>query len=612
MDTLHSMDEQFISKINQLIDENLSDEHFSVEDLAQKVGLSRSMLHRKLIKLTGKSASDLITEKRLMQAKDMLEKNVATASEIAYKVGFNSPSYFNKVFKAHYKVSPGDIRKGINIPVKAKNLTVASLHIKHLSLIILTIVIVLAIVGTSLYYLLKTDNEVEKSIAILPFDNLSSNSENQYFADGIVEDLLNRLSKIEGLKVISRTSSEMFRDKGSKTIPEIAELLGVNYILEGTVQRETNNVRINIQLIDAKKDNHVLSQQYDRNLSEVFKIQSEIADHIVKELSLILDEQQAYQLKKKQTNSLKAFEYKQLGRYHLNKRTADDLLTAVKYFRRALAEDPDYALAYAELADAYYISGWYDYIDRKKGRDSAEYLALNALTLDKNVGEANTVLGALYFDIDWKYSLAEKEFKQALATSPSHASAYAYYADLMTVLGNFGKARELFDKAIQLDPFSYILRFAGSYAYFREKNYEEAITGFKICQELGKENSGPLSKEFFINVKTKNAVAALESFKKLGILTREWTPKTADSIFRIEGTEGLLRWKLKIGNWPYRIEEAQYYALLGEKDKALEILEKSLEEGYLVPCNTADPEFENLHSDQRFQAIRKKMGLPPL
>ncbi len=612
MDTLHSMDDQFLSKINQLIDDNLSNEHFSVEELAQKVGLSRSMLHRKLIKLTGKSASDLITEKRLMQAKKMLENNIATASEIAYKVGFNSPSYFNKVFKNYFHVSPGEVRKGIIPFVEKDNHTIKPRNIPRYLIWFSVILVTITLAGIGVYYYVKNSKPVEKSIAILPFDNLSSNTENQHFADGIVEDLLNRLSKIEGLKVISRTSSEMFRDKGSKTIPEIAELLGVNYILEGTVQRETDNIRINIQLIDAKKDNHILSKQYDRKLIEIFKIQSEIADQIVKELSLILDEQQSYQLKKNQTNSLKAFEYKQLGRYHLNKRTQDDLHTAIKYFRWALAEDQDYALAYAELADAYYISGWYDYINRKNGRDSAEYFALKALSLDKNIGEAHTVLGGIYIDFDWNYSLAENKFKQALAISPNHASAYAYYADLMTVMGNHSKARELYDKAVQLDPFSYIIRFSSSYAYFRVKNYNQAIIENTICQGLGKANTSPVNKAFFIHIKAGNVSSALDSYKKLGVMNGEWTPEIADSLFQAEGINGLLKWKLKIGNWPYKIEEAQYYAMLGDKDKALDFLERAFEEGYLVPFNTADPEFEDLHSDQRFIAIRKKMGLPPL
>ncbi len=221
MENKSSKDDQFLKKIHLSIEDNLDNERFSVEDLAKCVALSRSMLHRKLVKLTGKSASDLITEKRLIKAKELLENDVATASEISYKVGFNSPSYFNKVFKSYYQVSPGEIRKGAKSvhhkPSADPNQIIRNTARKktmRFGLISMIALLSLASAGTAFYYLFRNDKPVEKSIAILPFDNLSSNSEDRYFADGIVEDLLNRISNIEGLKVISRTSSEMFRDKG--------------------------------------------------------------------------------------------------------------------------------------------------------------------------------------------------------------------------------------------------------------------------------------------------------------------------------------------------------------------------------------------------------------
>jgi AraC-like DNA-binding protein len=168
MDTLHSMDDQFLIKINQLIDENLSNEQFSVEDLARGVGLSRSMLHRKLIKLTGKSASDLITEKRLLLAKELLENNVATASEIAYKVGFNSPSYFTKVFKSYFHVSPGDVRKGITLSMPQENKPVNQKKIRRLSLTTLIVILGIVIAGTGIYFIFREDIPPDKSIAIFP------------------------------------------------------------------------------------------------------------------------------------------------------------------------------------------------------------------------------------------------------------------------------------------------------------------------------------------------------------------------------------------------------------------------------------------------------------
>ena len=617
MEHQSSLDDEFLRKIHARIEDNLDNELFSVEDLAKSAALSRSMLHRKLIKLTCKSASDLITEKRLIKAKELLENDVATASEIAYKVGFNSPSYFNKVFKSYYHVSPGDVRKGaVIIPPEAtsdhqrESPPIILVKIRRLSLFVLFILLAFAITGAGMYFLFRKNKPVEKSIAILPFDNLSSNDENQYFADGIVEDLLNRISKIEGLKVISRTSSEMFRNKGNKSVPEIAHILGVSYILEGTVQRESDVVRINIQLIDAQNDDHVLSKRYDRNLSEVFRIQSEIAGEIASELSFVLTNKQVNALNQDQTTNLKAFEYKQRGRYHFNKRTREDMFTSIKYFRLAIKEDPNYALAYAELADVYFILPWYGQIDRQIGRDSAVYLAQKALELDSNLGEAHTVLGAVYNEFDWKYDEAQKEFLKAIELKPNHAPTYQYFAEFLCSAGKLEEARELINKAIQLDPYSYIFRFASSLIYFKQKNYVQAIAENQICQELVKDHEWAVSLEFKIYFKIKNETAVLNSFKRLGIIRGEWTPEEADSIYKVGGIDGLLWWRLNEGTWDHDYSKAEYYAILDEDDKALDMLESGFREGLMFPYQLSSVNYNTIRLHPRFIAIEKEMGLP--
>ena len=248
------MENDFYSKIVGLIEDNLANEEFSVEELAEKAGMSRSMLHRKLKKLTGKSATDLITEIRLERGKELLETSDYTSSEIAYKVGFNSPSYFTKVFKKLFQISPGEFRKGKKLVQKKvpNNNNKNKVRIKIPVVILFIVVLAAMLTWAGTRFFRNNPERAESSIAILPFDNLSSNDDNQYFADGIVEDLLTRLSTVNNLKVISRTSSEMFRNKGNKTIPEIGKILGVDYILEGTVQRQSDDIVISVQLIDAK------------------------------------------------------------------------------------------------------------------------------------------------------------------------------------------------------------------------------------------------------------------------------------------------------------------------------------------------------------------------
>jgi len=496
MDNQPSMDDQFLSKIYKHIEDNLDNEHYSVEVLSHQVGLSRSTLHRNLIKLTGKSPSDLIKEKRLIRAMKLLENDVATASEIAYKVGFNSPSYFNKVFKKRFQISPGDVRKG-NVKI-LPTVSSGQSHeiqdrsgekIRRRSLIILVALLALTITGTSIYYLLKKNKQFEKSIAILPFDDISSDKKSQYFADGIVEDLLNRISKIEGLKVISRTSSEMFRNKGNKSVPEIARILGVSYILEGTVQRESDNIRINIQLIDAPKDEHVLSKQYDRNLSEVFTIQSEIASQIASELSLLLTNHQVNALKTNKTKNLKALEYNQMGRFQSNKRWIDGYNKSIEYYEKAIAEDPDYGLAYAGLADTYHLMALQGWMDKKEGKDKAVELALKALELDPDLAEAHTVLASLYMYIDWNWEKSEKEILQAIKLNPNYSTAQFYYSELLCATDRPDKAREHINKAMELDPFSFVMRnYSGLYYYNQGLFTLTAIEDVPECNDATDRN----------------------------------------------------------------------------------------------------------------------------
>jgi TolB-like protein/AraC-like DNA-binding protein len=619
MDNQPSMDDQFLLKVYQHIEENLDNENYSVADLAHQVRLSRSTLHRKLIKLTDKSPSDLIKEKRLIRARKLLENDVSTASEIAYKVGFSSPSYFTKVFKNYFQLSPGDIRRG-NAPTikqilnhKPKGMkSIFGTNIRRLTPTILFTILTLFMSATAVYYLFHKDKPVEKSIAILPFDNLGSDIENQYFADGIVEDLLYRISQINGLKVISRTSSDTFRDKGNKTIPEIAKLLGAQYILEGTIQQESNNIRINIQLIDALKDDHVLSKQYNRELSEVFKIQSEIASEIASELRFVLTNEQLYALKRNQTEKLKAYEYYQMGRFYSNKRWVDGYKKGIEYYEKAITEDPDYGLAYAGLADNYHLMALQGWMDKTEGKNKAIEMALKAMTLDPNLALPHAVLASLYSDIDWNWKLAEKEYLQAIKLDPNFSTAQFYYSYLLTIFGKDIEAREHINKALELDPLSFVIRNYSAVYYYNHEQFSEALKENNLSLDLVKDHLWALNLEFFIYLKLENDLAALDYYKKVGEITGEWTREEADSVYRIGGINGLLCQRVKDSSLDNNVFKARCYALLGEDEKVLEIFESMVNEHTIGGFYTIYLEFKNLHAHPRFIAIREKMGLSPL
>jgi len=365
-------------------------------------------------------------------------------------------------------------------------------------------------------------------------------------------------------------------------------------------------------LIDTKVDNHIFSKQYNRNLNDFFEVQSEIAGEIASELSLALTQTEREGLITNRTNNLKAFGYKQLGRYQLNIRTRDGFFNSLKYFRHAIQEDPNYALAYAEMADAYFLMAWYGYVEFKTGRDSAIYLAKKALEMDKSLAEAHTVLGVVYNEYDKQYDAAKNEYKRALDLNSNQSTTLQYFSEIYATEGKLLKARELLNKAIRLDPFSYIIRYASSLLYCKQGNFDEALNEIEICRDLVKENLMAVTQELKIHLHKKDEASAFKCFVRLGQINGEWTLAEADSIYQSAGINELVKWGILKGVWMSESAKAQYFSLLGEEEEALKILEKLLNTNKLFPFTTGSAEFKNLRSNPRFIAIRKKMGLPPL
>ncbi len=622
----------FLRNLTKTVLDNLENEQFGVEELASQTGISRSHLHRKLKLLKGKSVSQFIREVRLEEAMKMLQHEVATASEIAYRVGFTSPSYFFKSFQKYYGFPPGEVKKinsdatftqpgkesddqntfeeegkAIRKKISGKTNPLS----KSLAWIITLIVLIGIIAGVS-YFLNKGKNDpiVEISIAILPFTNLSTDVENQHFADGLVEDLLNRISRIDGMKVISRTSSEMYREKGNKTIPQIARELGVTHIMEGSVQRDENTARINIQLIDAAKDDHIWSNLFDRELTDIFKMQSEIALQVASELNLILTTGQTNNLRKNYTNNLKAFELYQLGRFYWNKRTEDGYLSSIEYFNQAIEEDPGYALAYAGLADTYNLMAIQSWIDRREGRDKAVELALKALEMDGDLAEAHNVLGSIYTYLDWKWEEAENAYLRAIEINPNYATAHQYYSEHLSITGRHTEARKHINKALELDPLSFVIRYVSVKLYFNRGQFTEALEDNRRSHELNPDHRWSAYYDFFLNYHLGRNQAALQGFKNYGRITGLFNPDLADSIFHINGLDGLLT--VYIESQTNRYAKAEGYGFLGDYEKSLELLEGGFDKyGEISPEIAFRIGFKNLYNHPRFIAILKEMGLYP-
>ncbi len=481
----------------------------------------------------------------------------------------------------------------------------------YVSLLVIIFLIVLNVIPDDRKR--KKEGILDKSIAVLPFENLSLEEGNEHFVDGLVEDLLNRISVIEELKVISRTSSEMYRERGMKSVPEIASELGVAYILEGSVQRYGNKARITVQLIDAVHDDHLWAKNYDRNLEDVFKTQSEIALRIVSELNAILTSRQEIQIQESGTKNIKAFELYQLGRFHWNKRTKEGYLKSLEYFDKAIETDPDYALAYAGKADTYNLMAIQGHMDALEGRDKAVELAMLALEQDENLAEAYTVLGSVYDYLVNDWEKAEKAFQRALELNPNYSTAHHYYAEHLSILGKHKQARRHIDLAIELDPLQFVKRFVSAKLFMGQNLIHEALEEIDRGNELHEDHPWVHWIKYQCYWKLGDEELAYDAFRKYIATYPDYDIVKADSIYKSTGFNGVLEWEIK--NEHINAERtkdysylARLYAMDGQDDNALFWLQKG--PYYLQsPEFTFQIQFLHLHQDPRYLAILEKLGL---
>ena len=485
--------------------------------------------------------------------------------------------------------------------------------------IIIASVAVLALIVLGYFFIPKHSDSsipVEKSIAVLPFTNLSNDPEQEYFSDGIVEAILDHLFKIGELKVTSGTSTKKYK-KTELSVKEIGRELGVSSILEGSVQKMGNNVRITAQLIDARTDVHLWSETYDRNISDIFSIQSEVAQTVARELKATLTSKEKGQIEKNQTNNVEAYNLYLQGRFFWDTRTKDGLNRSIEYFEKAIATDPDYALAYAGLADSYFIQAYWGWIPWNEGVAKSQKAVLRALDIDKNLAEAHTVLGALLNYKEWKWEDARKELQLAIELNPNFVTAHHYYSELLNILRQNDEARKQINIALQLDPFLPVLYGQSLDYFYNEGKLKESLDECFALQELDPKygNNYLYRLEFKIYCKQKEDLKALEALQKYLYMDtlKVTSSNVVKDVYDRSGINGLWNWliesELKKSN-PNLLILASNYAIIGKKEEALDWLEKVFENpppGFADINN--DPDLDNLRSEPRFQAIIKKMGL---
>jgi serine/threonine protein kinase/Tfp pilus assembly protein PilF len=482
-----------------------------------------------------------------------------------------------------------------------------------------SIVLLILIVLTALYLLTSYREAVlnAKSIAVLPFKNLSEDPGNEYFSDGITEDVIAQLAKIADLKVISRTSAMLYKNS-EKSIKDIGKELNVAWILEGSVRRADNQVRIVAQLIDANKDVHLWVDTYDEELTQIFTIQSDVAQKIVSSLEMKISPVQKDRIEKKATENLEAYDLYLKGRYYWNKRLPDELRKSIEYFQQAIEIDSTYALAYSGLADAYTILGNFNVLPPQETYPKAKAAAANALEIDSLLGEAHTSLAYAKIYADWDWSGAEKEFRQGMALNPGNANAFSWYAFFLTAMGRFNEATKVRKRAQELDPLSIVISAEIGLEFYFERKFDRAI---EQCQKTLEMN--PLFHAAYIPlggafVQKKIYEDAIATFSKASLFSKGH-PVTVAALgytYAVSGRreDALMMVELleerSVDEYVSPYWMAAIYAGLDDKERTLEWLERAYEEkdGSMVFLKVI-PIFDSLRSNPRFISILKNMGL---
>lgn len=512
---------KFTEQAEAMILKHLSDEHFGVSELANAMHMSRSNLLRKCKKQTQLSASQFIRQIRLREAMELLKDSELTVSEVSYRVGFGSTSYFIKCFREYYGHPPGEVGK-IDLEKTKEEPSKSFLNKYKWALMALVMLVVSGIAYLSMPPSTPTADiaqkaSLEKSIAVLPFKNESSDSTNLYFVNGLMEASLGNLQKIEDLRVISRTSVEKYRNS-DQNIGEIAAELNVNYIVEGSGQKVGDQVMLNIQLIDAITDTRIWGEQYTQEVVDIFAVQNEVAKKIADAIKAKVTPSELEQIDKKPTDNLAAYDYYLKAQESFNRQTEEGLLEAIPLFEKAIEEDPEFALVYADLAIAYYYLDLYK--KEKQYTETINNYADKALLHDSKLTES-LIAKALYYMHIGDYRLAVPHLEKALEYNPNSSGVVNILSSIYSnALPNTGKYLEYALKGIQLDVSDNNI--TQSYTYLHLSNAlvqagftDEALLYIDKSLDINPDNQyAPYLKAYIRYAKNQDIKQTLNSLKR--------------------------------------------------------------------------------------------------
>jgi adenylate cyclase len=457
-------------------------------------------------------------------------------------------------------------------------------------------------------------------IAVLPFANMSPDPNDSYFADGITEEIISTLSSVGGLSVISRTSVMGYKGT-TKKVKEIGSELEAGSVLEGSFRKAGNKIRVTTQLISVNNDLHVWAQSYDRNLDDVFTVQTDIARHVADSLRVRILAPEIDRIDKKPTANTKAYSLYLRGRFHWNKRGIDDFKKAAEYFEQAVKEDPRFALGHVGLADVYELMATNWGIDVENNHEKARAAVGEALRLDEGLAEAHATLGLILMH-DYLLVEAEQEFQKAISLKPSYSSGHQWYYHVLLAEARWDEALKQIEKAVELDPFSVAINLNHAQWYLARRDYSKALELMKKAVEL--DPNSPLlhltlaesyvkmgqldnakreattgarlvQDSYPINKKMVESFIAYNEDDKQAII--ELLPELEKHLGEVMG--------------PGAIDIATLYFKIGNKNEGFEWLEKAYDrKEYGLMSILYNDSYDSIRDDPRYLALLKKLGLP--
>jgi len=496
-----------------------------------------------------------------------------------------------------------------------RSFTISKKNIIFISTI--AVVVMMAVLSFWLFSPSKSNSIKNKSIAVLPFTDMSPEKNQEYFCDGLTEELINALTKINGIHVASRTSAFQFKDK-ELDIRTIGEKLNVSTVLEGSLRKSGQKLRITAQLINVEDGFHLWSETYEKEIEDIFAIQDQLSRSIVNALEVKLTSNNNEPIVKHSTTNIEAYNLYLQGRYYWIKRTKESLNTGLRFFQQAVELDPAYAAAYAGIADSYLSLADWSIVAPRDGFPKARTAALKALEIDNSLAEAQANIAYISFVYDWNWETAEKEFKRAIELNPNYAIAHMWYASYLSFMGRFEEGYQQINLAEKLDPLSLIIKAVkGDLLHIYGRN-EEAIVQLNKTLEMDQDYYPALLFLQYTYEDEEMDQEAFTNWKKILVLQGATNEELSsfDAAFKSDGMVGVYKWKIQQlneqSNQQY-VSPADFfeaYAAMGDIEMAFKWLEKAYQERtYTIPWLKYDPLTKKLRNDPRFNEYLKRVGL---